>query len=1480
MPLAERYFTYNYNNKEENIGFSRNYKNIAIYLVLVVIFIGIIMWGVKYYLDIDLLKQVEDFISKKIDSIIFQTMAIMGILGTVTGLLGSGAASLFYFIKKRWVKYKINKIAENYDSPYPEELLNPTNSRLVSIKKKPEIITAAFRKELLDELKEDKNTFHLIIIELDFVSFNRKIDERQSIFYQCLSRLVLPTYSKVGCGNVQFIVVSKRTRPFESLVSHLSNSQGDFNNYIVDVDKFDIDESKTFFQNYLKWDPNGKARTELKGLLKKICDYKDNKNQQPEPIINTILDEVVSDGKNSFASLPYDVEQRVKAFYEDFNDLDIADFENKLKEKIISNSKVKEVGRDLERIVSNNVDTKIKTYLRLWKKTNDGDRIERLALGIDKGDVLIAKNTICLLVTLDIEELSGLSAEELNEKKYWHPNEEHFKALQTDSNLFKNTGEKYPKLKDEVKRYISYDNMHYTYSINGLRICYEKTLGDFLEYNITCPDDARNLELIMHCFQSIQIAQSEEISNSNNSNWAHGIFRHNKTYKLIEEVNTLYCRGAEKEFDIETKSSIENALKLFSETILNALTIIPNRFNKHSQFCLLLTSKNTDNLSMFNDSINIVKEYITNNKDSFKLNEDKICRYFPRIFNDIKQSKDSIWKKLHQDTFREGVPDCLIELEELIFNTYTDLKKNNFEEKESLEIQAIPKVTDNNDCLSDYFKAMKEGYEKRYLVSPDVIKLNFMGEINRQRSNSQQIEFPQNIVTFNFYISSLRKVANSIAANIYNMSERYGIDTQESIESRYERAFRYIDQLLVIFEPNIEQLNDLDKSYLVTAQITTMLVIWDSHVRNSDNYESIEYVHAVNKKKMNNWLKEYLKFIKNNGDGIDIELRKVFESEYKDKFIFVEHKDFTSLLFSNENFEEELEQLFEKDVEAKELLRRIFGEKDAIKKALLTNKVIEPQLKNKFSELSNEIKEFVLIMQQKISVLCSGKATSYLGQAKYLKGNYYPFYCKYLKHLVSEKTDFSNHDMTKYHINAQAFAFSQRSIGLEIDQSEQIKENWANSLKDRFRTLRQYKHKEYWDNLLNKKEIDQDKHAKNVTNYNFTESKWQETLEIFKTDKFSSVTETTQSILRLLASLNPENLDKDFSSGFYFIAEITGESGKDFTLKMLGQDLSEISNPKEILLRNEYAPTDIHNEQKNKSVMPIENEDTIVEEYNNLNIQFENHFEANKNKSYIGKAILVTTMKDDNNTIYVTARGPDFIGPILQLFMPFIDDDNWAKATPQRSSTKSTNSTNKRKNKYEWSGDYWLGASNSCVALKLPSELKSIYLSGNGLWQKILVEIMMLRRFVIFENDKDVGIMIKHFINDMYSDLRIMYSRDERTVTCFTPDPTNMDDRRIRTFHSMFTKVFSDDLIIDQWLQETEVEIKLRDLQEKWSKQSLRPIANLNKVDIKFLAEKAYSNRHELFEFWAKEQNEFDKFEEFTEKQRKEILDIFLDEYE
>ncbi|RUO69588.1 hypothetical protein [Idiomarina ramblicola] len=206
---------------------------------------------------------------------------------------------------------------------------------------------------------------------------------------------------------------------------------------------------------------------------------------------------------------------------------------------------------------------------------------------------------------------------------------------------------------------------------------------------------------------------------------------------------------------------------------------------------------------------------------------------------------------------------------------------------------------------------------------------------------------------------------------------------------------------------------------------------------------------------------------------------------------------------------------------------------------------------------------------------------------------------------------------------------------------------------------------------------------------------------------------------------------------------------------------------------------------------------------------------------------------NNNDSVAFTAKGAEYIGNCLHLFFPTAR--SWANTNPiQARVSKDTELTNffhdvddndegsdEAATTIVWNGELWMGASNSWATLRLNPSYMAMFLANSGTLHKELTKLLGLRRITVFEKSRVSNFQsaqmaerkeIKHFTNNSYQYLRVFFGENDEVLFVLHEEPKENegslasdisqvsdgsdgfegfnDPRKMRTFCSMFTKIF------------------------------------------------------------------------------------------
>ena len=115
---------------------------------------------------------------------------------------------------------------------------------------------------------------------------------------------------------------------------------------------------------------------------------------------------------------------------------------------------------------------------------------------------------------------------------------------------------------------------------------------------------------------------------------------------------------------------------------------------------------------------------------------------------------------------------------------------------------------------------------------------------------------------------------------------------------------------------------------------------------------------------------------------------------------------------------------------------------------------------------------------------------------------------------------------------------------------------------------------------------------------------------------------------------------------------------------------------------------------------------------------------------------------------------------------------------------------------YEWSGDVYMGGSNSVCVVRVDEDDKSAFLEKGGNARIVLENILQLRRLAVFKRSRAIRSEIRHkeelvnFIDCWWEELIILRAEQGNAVFFIAGD-MQADPRKLRTFQSLFWKVFN-----------------------------------------------------------------------------------------
>lgn len=602
----------------------------------------------------------------------------------------------------------------------------------------------------------------------------------------------------------------------------------------------------------------------------------------------------------------------------------------------------------------------------------------------------------------------------------------------------------------------------------------------------------------------------------------------------------------------------------------------------------------------------------------------------------------------------------------------------------------------------------------------------------------------------------------------------------------------------------------------------------------ADVYKMCNLVHRL-------FLERFKKFCDLNLNRADVTLlHSNFKNKNWDKISTISDKFLLDIFFTEEDFYSDIEASYS----AKDMQMIIDSFNDGsndnsetfseIIKSIYNKSSCIEYFESKISNLNTNRDDVLLLIIQRLGSISARLSKSESVYEARLGEIYFSIYeCYIVK--VSDL-------VIKHRINVQAFSLSESIKGCDNNYKVLIRKNWLESLRlmlDAYMEFRKLKPIELDDN-------------------------WILGVGFFCNEEFTDYECLSQNILLQLSKLNKSK--NDLLPGDFLVVNINAIEENGYELYVPNSDI------KSIVLEKRFAPTSLFKSSENMK----NNVSDIIAEYMTADLSYEEGRDQSNAYESCGRLLLVSVMAGDNNeVVHVTARGPLHVAYVMQLFLPYVE--KWGDANPQRTHIKFDDT---ERVQYEWEGDLWLGANNSCAVVRLEPELKLMFLSGQGLWNQVLSNIAVLKRFVLFEKyvqnsasfltpDEEAHKEIKHFINDMYSDLRI-HIEDDFCITCVLPtNPIDADEQKIRTFLSMFRKVFCHKIVIDEWDEDlSPIRCRLTAIIKSWATDVTSNPYTINQQDVNQLIKK----QPKTVEILRKVLDGVDNERVFSDKKLKSLL--------
>lgn len=1188
-------------------------------------------------------------------------------------------------------------------------------------------------------------------------------------------------------------------------------------------------------------------------------------------VINLLISLVENaDNKYALGCTVQELVARINVFNERFGECSIENLGGKIKENLDTILKQKYLSdyRNIRKLSDKNLKLTC-AYIKLWIQHTEGkgNRLDSLLSLDKKGNDCDSstsynhsiKNTVCLMVSVEKKIIDAVTNKIedsfFTEYDFIRFNDGKFKTIKSYSSIFDEEGD----IKPEIRSFIAYDRNHYTTAIEGIRIYYEKFVSWVLDDN----NDHRNIGEISKLFRRIYIAEEQLISERRNEyfhgDWEHGIFSHPSSVKFVTHIQKYFC---DKENNIKDSiyenlndsCIINHAAYSLTEIIMRASTSRYNAKNSicvSTHFCRLLKPNVKEN-EIGRKYVNVAENYIKQHMSDNNFNETKICDYFFRVAYPAK-GKECCW----DETFITEMglkckPESIANLNDLIYDYQNEIfnhrvdKEDRVESSEKRDEDLLQLEKLNFDAL---IKLKKTLYHRRNFDKLGAFHKQLLDVIKEVRQSEYTDIFKDENDTeqFRVFIETIRKSLNSVTAYMYS-SKMWG--QSKDYTERYNECYKEIYKFVTTFERWLKETsikNDPERKYLLTSHIIVSLILWEKTVGKIKN-NTKEFDDNLHGKLRNFnlqksiWLDRYCQIAEIVGE--ENNYRQQFESEHRQKFAQVEDKKFCSIFYSNDQFEDFVQNWFNDNQKQRDLFKNRFSLTDDAKYF----DFIKTDFIDRFKPLSNGAKlKIVKVVFSCFSAICDSKNINNLTRKNFYSNHVYPIYQDIIKinglPLVFRHT-----------LNTIMFIASLDTHSFSVEVKEKISFLWAETILQSFDDLKRNKNermKEWYiknnsdDEGSSNNKFDTGKKERLNLDKNY---RYYRAAKAFSAINYTNSADVTESVLELLSTFNTQENISQLTQGDYFVATIIGLSDQNVVLEATNCEKGNYDF-EYIKMDKNLIPTAIYNTIKHSLGVVAAYENNVSQEYYSGSMRKEDAFKLN-DRSYIGKKLLVTKVeREEHKTIFVTAKGPTFVSYLTQLFMPF--KYKWELVNPRRSLPK--NSELSGNGIYTWSGDLWVGASNSLIVVRVEDTLNSAYLAGNGNWPVFMNNILNIRRFMLFAQHPDKEATIRSFLKMFFDGLAFKYDRDSRELKIYPSKSQEEDARKIRTFTSIYRKVFSEEIEVDGVEEKSELEVQLIELKKKWDAEPIHNTYYLTDEIIKNIVEKSKDALDDVKEYLENE---------------------------
>ncbi|MDO3386622.1 hypothetical protein QWI17_12315 [Gilvimarinus sp. SDUM040013] len=603
------------------------------------------------------------------------------------------------------------------------------------------------------------------------------------------------------------------------------------------------------------------------------------------------------------------------------------------------------------------------------------------------------------------------------------------------------------------------------------------------------------------------------------------------------------------------------------------------------------------------------------------------------------------------------------------------------------------------------------------------------------------------------YFSLLRKCANSLASNIFKGYSRSGELDDVELFAVYEKSKRFIVLYRDVVELAVTEAAESERATLYKMLYFVGAALWSGQVLETSLGDEVYRRHKIFMADISSSV-----FSFSQEAQVLQDLRSPILGHFKEdnlkRLQSVEFLPILDLVLTKEDFFREVDAL-DFDESLLGMFDRFFDQGN-YSRFLFEEEGLSSRLQMMRSEgvLDSDISRLADYVCSAFCYICgerkeeSGREGAN-GIALFCRKYYYKLYAIYHDCL-------NDIPIAKHRLNVQAFIFSVGGYCFSKEEKETIFRQWADSFFAMYSTYclgsadaRVAPREKGW--------LSEELVSRFVGSNNFSLS--------YMVDTIFDVIESFPLV--------------GDSVGSYFVGHCLRYGPKGIELEAKGLDgavfISEMLQPSRVY--NKYSGSRAHSFSK----------EAVLSEYAERTMDYENSFSLYQDE-ISGTRLLFVRIKDVDGSINASARGLEYIARALQVFMPY-----GAPGVDER-------------RKMFWEGKVWSGASNSACAISLPRQLKSVYLSCGGIYTQIVKELLCLHRIVIsssYPKPEDREKEIRSFVNDWFSDLEVFIDTEDGVVHITNHFSANLDCRKMRTFLSIFRKVYDEKIVLDYFDEES-----------------------------------------------------------------------------